>query len=221
MDKLNFERVDSQEHKIKSVASAWFAAFNKHDINALLCLYEENARHFSPRLVVSKPETGGYISGKAALHEWWTGAFQDIPTLQYAVIEIKVEGDNAKMKYKRTAAGQKDSIISETLTIKDGKIVSSSVDAIEEVPEKKVYDPMPYGTQAELENIEKNRQARRCESMVGEKYLYTQTGTEIYISNANPRELTITMKNKETGDEQIIDYHKFMLLIKSGSVKKG
>ena len=44
-------------HRHEHIAHAWFAAFNAHDLEALLTLYAEDAEHFSPKLLVRRPET--------------------------------------------------------------------------------------------------------------------------------------------------------------------
>jgi hypothetical protein len=44
-------------------ATRWFAAFNEHDLEKLLALYDDHARHFSPKLKIRQPATNGYIVG--------------------------------------------------------------------------------------------------------------------------------------------------------------
>jgi hypothetical protein len=48
---------------------AWFEAFNKHDLEMLLALYDNNAEHYSPKLKIHQPETNGLIKGKDALEK--------------------------------------------------------------------------------------------------------------------------------------------------------
>ena len=45
------------EHPNKTIARAWFAAFNAHDLEALLALYAEDAEHYSPKLRIRRPGT--------------------------------------------------------------------------------------------------------------------------------------------------------------------
>ena len=112
---------------LKQIATNWFAAFNKQNVDDLLSLYDDNAEHFSPRLLKNHPETKGLIKGKSAMREWWQGAFDKMPSLRYSPIEIREENDIVFLEYKRTADGDVDQIIKEYLQIKGGKIVFSKV----------------------------------------------------------------------------------------------
>ena len=62
-----------------SIAHKWFYAFNNHNLEQLLSLYDEEAEHFSPKLKIKKPETSGLVQGKPALFDWWQSAFETIP----------------------------------------------------------------------------------------------------------------------------------------------
>ena len=44
----------------RAIALIWFAAFNEHDLEKLLSLYDENATHYSPKLKIHQPETAWY-----------------------------------------------------------------------------------------------------------------------------------------------------------------
>lgn len=109
------------------IANNWFASFNKQNVDRLLSLYDENAEHFSPRLLKNHPETNGLIKGKAAMREWWQGAFDRMPSLRYHPIEIREENDIVFLRYKRTVDGENDLVVNEYLQIKDGRIVFSKV----------------------------------------------------------------------------------------------
>lgn len=79
----------------------WFKAFNTKDIEALLALYSDDAVHFSPKLKICKPETNGLIVGKDAMHEWWSGAFELLPSLQYVVTTLTANSERVFMEYVR------------------------------------------------------------------------------------------------------------------------
>jgi hypothetical protein len=36
--------------ELSKIAHQWFEAFNQHDLEKLLSLYDENAEHYSPKL---------------------------------------------------------------------------------------------------------------------------------------------------------------------------
>jgi ketosteroid isomerase-like protein len=111
----------------KQIATLWFEAFNEHDLEKLLSLYDENAAHFSPKLKVRLPETQGLIKGKAALRSWWQDAFDRLPTLKYEVKKLTADNEQVFMEYIRHVQGEEDLSVGEVLEIKDGLIIFSRV----------------------------------------------------------------------------------------------
>jgi ketosteroid isomerase-like protein len=111
----------------KQIAIKWFEAFNEHDLEKLLSLYDDNAQHFSPKLKVRVPETQGLIKGKQALREWWKDAFDRLPSLQYEVIKLTADDEQVFMEYVRHVAGEEDLSVGEVLQIENGLIVFSRV----------------------------------------------------------------------------------------------
>ena len=114
-------------HRHEHIAHAWFAAFNAHDLEALLTLYAEDAEHFSPKLLVRRPETGGRVKGKEELRAWWRDAFDRLPTLHYKVTSLTANDQRVFMEYTRQVAGEQDLRVGEVLEIIGGLIVASRV----------------------------------------------------------------------------------------------
>ena len=112
---------------LQSIAFKWFDAFNRHNLEQLLSLYDEEAAHFSPKLKIFKPETKGFVSGKQALREWWQDAFDRLPSLHYKVTSLTANGDRVFMEYVRTVAGEDDILVAEVLVVRDGRIIASRV----------------------------------------------------------------------------------------------
>lgn len=110
-----------------SIAHKWFDAFNSHQLEQLLSLYDEEAEHFSPKLKLKKPETQGLVKGKDALREWWQSAFETLPTLHYRVTSLTADDNRVFMEYVRSVEGETDMPVAEVLEVKDGKIVFSRV----------------------------------------------------------------------------------------------
>ncbi|MBC7525206.1 MAG: nuclear transport factor 2 family protein [Flavobacterium sp.] len=110
-----------------SIAHAWFEAFNSHNLDKLLSLYDDEASHYSPKLKVAHPETNGFIEGKLALQNWWKEAFTNLPTLQYKVSSLTANTDRVFMEYDRIVENQSTMQIAEVLYIRDGKIMASRV----------------------------------------------------------------------------------------------
>ena len=111
----------------KKIALKWFEAFNEHNLEKLLSLYDQNAEHFSPKLKIHKPETNGLIKGKQALREWWQDAFNRLPTLNYEVLKLTADNEQVFMEYIRHVKNEEDLRVGEVLKINNGLIVFSRV----------------------------------------------------------------------------------------------
>lgn len=111
----------------KQIATKWFSAFNEHHLDNLLSLYHENAKHYSPKLKIRQPETGGLIKGKPALRSWWQDSFDRLPSLRYEVIKLTADDDQVFMEYIRHVEGEDDFSVGEVLQIENGLIVFSRV----------------------------------------------------------------------------------------------
>ena len=109
------------------IAKKWLQAFNEHNLEDLLVLYDEHAEHFSPKLMIRKPETNGLIKGKAAMRNWWQDAFERLPQLSYQEKTITANEERVFMEYIRIVPGENDMNVAEVLEIKDGLIVASRV----------------------------------------------------------------------------------------------
>lgn len=118
-------KTKSEENK--DIAVKWFDAFNRHDLEALLALYEEDAQHYSPKLKLRKPETRGFVSGKDQLRDWWKDAFDRLPTLRYEVVKLTADEEQVFMEYTRFVEGEDPLSVGEVLEILNGKIVASRV----------------------------------------------------------------------------------------------
>jgi limonene-1,2-epoxide hydrolase len=110
-----------------SIAHAWFEAFNSHNLEKLLSLYDDEAQHYSPKLKIRHPETNGLVIGKNALRSWWQDAFDRLPTLHYKVTSLTSNSDRVFMEYIRSVENEEDMLVAEVIEIKDDMIVASRV----------------------------------------------------------------------------------------------
>lgn len=110
-----------------AIGHQWFEAFNAHDLEKLLSLYDDHAQHYSPKLKLRQPETKGLITGKDALHAWWHDSFNRYPSLKYDPQKFIADGNSLFMEYIRYADGDESMTVGEVLEIKDGVIVASRV----------------------------------------------------------------------------------------------
>lgn len=111
----------------EEIATKWFDAFNRHDLEDLLALYDDDAIHTSPKLKIQFPESEGSVKGKKALRKWWQDSFARFPDLHYEVKIITPDRARVFMEYQRQVAGEADLMVVEILVIKNGKIISSTV----------------------------------------------------------------------------------------------
>lgn len=114
-------------HPNHTLALQWFAAFNEHNLENLLSLYDDNAEHYSPKLKLRQPETNGLIKGKQALHNWWQDAFDRLPNLHYKILNIVANDTMVFMEYIRQTPNEDDMQIGEVLEIKNERIIASRV----------------------------------------------------------------------------------------------
>jgi predicted SnoaL-like aldol condensation-catalyzing enzyme len=110
-----------------SIAHQWFEAFNAHNLEKLVSLYDDEAQHYSPKLKIRHPETNGFVSGKDSLRNWWKDSFERLPTLQYKATSLTSNSDRVFMEYVRTVQGETDLLVAEILEVKEGKIIASRV----------------------------------------------------------------------------------------------
>jgi hypothetical protein len=111
----------------EAIAKKWFEAFNSHNLEDLLYLYDEAATHFSPKLKIRKPETNGLIKGKNELRIWWQDAFDRLPTLYYKATSLTSNNNRVFLEYVRQVEDEEDMLVAEVLEIEAGKIVFSRV----------------------------------------------------------------------------------------------
>ena len=113
--------------KNETIAKAWFEAFNSHNLDELLSLYHAQAKHYSPKLKIRKPETNGLVAGKDALRAWWKDAFERLPSLHYEVTNLTANDTRVFMEYIRKVEKEEDMMVAELLEIEAGLIVFSKV----------------------------------------------------------------------------------------------
>ena len=81
-----------------ALGEAWLAAFNHADLDALLALYTEDARHVTPR----QPAP---LVGKPALAAWWGDSFARLAGLHYRRVAVTAGGDRLVVEYDRELPG--------------------------------------------------------------------------------------------------------------------
>lgn len=110
-----------------SVARAWIAAFNAHDVEKLVALYAPEATHTSPKIRAQHPDTGGRLVGRDALARWWRESNARVQGLCYEPTAFTADSTRVVIEYVRHAPGQPDLPVAEAFDVRDGRIVASRV----------------------------------------------------------------------------------------------
>ena len=110
-----------------ALGRAWLAAFNAHDVDALVALYAESCTHTSPKIRALHPETGGALVGKAALSAWWRDANARLPGLRYELVAMTANEERVFIEYLRHAPHEPPMPVAEVFDVCDGRIVASRV----------------------------------------------------------------------------------------------
>ena len=110
-----------------AIGRAWMAAFNAHEVKALVALYAVDATHTSPKIRALHPDTGGKLRGHAQLTAWWEDANRRLPNLRYEQTALTANAERVFVEYLRHAPNEPPMPVAEVFDVKAGKIVASRV----------------------------------------------------------------------------------------------
>ena len=100
-------------------SAAWEAAFNAHDLEAVLVHFHEDVVFTSPTAARVVPESGGVVRGKQALREYWTEGLRLMPDLHVTVERVFAGVGVLVLTYRNQAGG----LVDEVLVFSDGLVV--------------------------------------------------------------------------------------------------
>jgi hypothetical protein len=69
-------------------AQQWVAAWNAHDLDAVLAHFADDAEFSSPVAVQLLPQSDGVLRGKTAIREYWAAGLERIPDLHFEVVQV-------------------------------------------------------------------------------------------------------------------------------------
>lgn len=101
-------------------ARDWLAAWNAHDIEAVLAPFAEDARFVSP--MAAELTGNARIEGRAALRRYWTGALARLPDLRFEPVAtvIDMPAQTLSVLYRAHAGGRlRDAC--EVMQFRDGR----------------------------------------------------------------------------------------------------
>ena len=97
---------------------AWLAAFNSHDLAAVLDHFHDDVLFTSPVAARALPDSGGVVRGKKALLAYWTLALERTPDLHFELLGVYAGVDTLVLNYRNQSGG----LVNEVLTF-DGDLV--------------------------------------------------------------------------------------------------
>jgi hypothetical protein len=102
-----------------SFAATWVAAWNAHDLEAVLSHFHDEVVFSSPVAARRVPETGGVVRGKDELRRYWSTALEAVPDLHFTVDRVFVGVDTLVIEYRNQQGG----VVDEVLVFDDGLVV--------------------------------------------------------------------------------------------------
>ncbi len=72
----------------RSFAEHWIAAWNSHDIDAVLAHYADDFEMATPMMQRVLGIESGTLKGKKAVGDYWRAALKRVPDLRFSIIEV-------------------------------------------------------------------------------------------------------------------------------------
>jgi ketosteroid isomerase-like protein len=100
-------------------AADWLAAWNAHDVEAVLSHFRDDASFTSPFAARLLPETGGRLVGKQAIRDYWTFGIGRVPDLHFTLVDLFVGVDCLVIAY----ANQSGARVNEVLKFAGDRVI--------------------------------------------------------------------------------------------------
>jgi len=101
-------------------SAAWQAAWNAHDLDAVLAHFHDDVVFTSPVAARILPGSDGVVRGKEQLRAYWAEGLRVFPDLRFTVVDIFAGVTTLVLQYRN----QRGSIVDEVLVFgKDGRVV--------------------------------------------------------------------------------------------------
>lgn len=87
-------------NSLASFAQAWLDAWNAHDLDRVLALYEADFEFSSPVLAKRDPASGGCLRGVDAARSYWAAAFVPTVNLHFQLLATFYGVNSVVIHYK-------------------------------------------------------------------------------------------------------------------------
>ena len=103
-------------------AAEWIAAWNGHDVDAVLVHYSDDFEMSSPYIIRIAGEPSGTLRGKPAVADYWRKALALVPDLKFELLSTLVGVKSITLYYK----GARGSLVAEVFHFAaDGKVAKA------------------------------------------------------------------------------------------------
>lgn len=100
-------------------SASWAAAWNAHDLDAVLAHFADDVVFTSPVAARIVPESGGVLRGKDELRRYWAEGLRLVPDLHFTVERVFAGIDVLVISYRN----QVGNLVDEVLRFADGLLV--------------------------------------------------------------------------------------------------
>jgi len=110
--------------KALRLANDWVEAWNRHDLDRMLTLCDDDCELTTPYIVTLMNEPSGALRGKDKIRACWTRALERVPDLRLDLVQVLVGVESVTL-YCRTVFGR---LAAEVLYVdRRGKVVRTVV----------------------------------------------------------------------------------------------
>ena len=102
--------------------AAWIAAWNAHDLEAILGHYTDDVVFHSPRIAVVTGEKIAFVAGKDALARYWSRALAQAPDLRFTLVRVYLGSDGLAIAYRNHRG---EDAVETFVFAPDGRVCSS------------------------------------------------------------------------------------------------
>jgi uncharacterized protein (TIGR02246 family) len=92
--------------RLAALGREWIAAWNSHDLERVLALYDEDGEMASDKIPALGFGASGTLRGKEKLRAYWGAAFKKRPNLHFELIDTYVSPDSIVVFYQNERGGK-------------------------------------------------------------------------------------------------------------------
>jgi ketosteroid isomerase-like protein len=95
----------------RSFAERWLAAWNAHDLDAVMALFHDDVLFTSPLAIKVVPESDGVLHGKDALRAYWSAALTLVPDLHFDLTSLFAGVDSLLIGFRMNGGAERFEIL--------------------------------------------------------------------------------------------------------------